>query len=105
VAEALDRSRNKNIATPPIMIVVGSAGYGKTELLEHLAQTHRGSSPTVRLDFAGNPDVTPTQVMLAIGRPLGEHVPGVGSVRFPLLMTGISAITLREDGPDLLPTS
>jgi hypothetical protein len=102
VAEALDRSRNKNALTPPIMIVVGSAGYGKTELLEDLAKTHRGSSPTVRLDFAGNPDATPAQVMLAIGRPLEERVPGVGSARFPLLMTGISAITLRGDGPGSL---
>jgi hypothetical protein len=102
VAEALDRSRNKNAATLPIMIVVGSAGYGKTELLEDLAKTHRGSSPTVRLDFAGNPDATPAQVMLAIGRPLEEHVPGVGSARFPLLTSGISAITLRGDGPGSL---
>lgn len=102
VAEALDRSRNKNAPTPPIMIVVGSAGYGKTELLEDLSETHRGRSPTVRLDFAGNPDATPAEVMLAIGRPLEEHVPGVGSARFPLLITGISAITLRGDGPGSL---
>jgi recombinational DNA repair ATPase RecF len=47
VAEALDRSRIKNAPTPPIMILVGSAGYGKTELLEDLAKIHRGSSPTV----------------------------------------------------------
>jgi hypothetical protein len=40
--------------------------------------------------------------MLAIGRPLKERVPGVGSARFPLLMTGISAITLRGDGPESL---
>lgn len=98
VAEALDRSRNKSAPTPPIMILVGPSGYGKTELLEDLAKAHRGSSPTVRLDFAGNPDATPAQIMLAIGRPLEEHVPGVGSARFPLLMTGISAIALREGG-------
>jgi hypothetical protein len=102
VAEALDRSHNKNALTLPIMIVIGSAGYGKTELLEDLARTHRGSSPTVRLDFAGNPDATPAQVMLAIERPLEERVPGVGSVRFPLLISAISAITLRGDGPGSL---
>lgn len=98
VAEALDRSRNRHAPTPPIMILIGPGGYGKTKLLEDLADDHKSSSPTVRLDFAGNPDATPAQVMLAIGRPLEVHVRGVGSVRFPLLMMGISAIILRGDG-------
>jgi hypothetical protein len=98
VALAMDRSRARNALTPPIMILIGPGGYGKTELLDDLANTYKGSSPTVRLDFAGNPDATPVQVMLAIGRPLEEHVRGVGSARFPLLMMGISAITLRDDG-------
>jgi hypothetical protein len=80
------------------MILIGAGGYGKSELLEELANTHKGRSPTMRLDFAGNLDATPEQVMYAIGKPLEEHVRGVGSARFPLLMMGISAITLRSDG-------
>lgn len=98
VAEAMDRSRVKNARTPPILILVGPNGYGKTELLEHLASTYMGSSPAVRLDFARYPDATPAQVMLAIGRPLEDRVRGVGSARLPLLMMGISAIALRRDG-------
>lgn len=80
------------------MILIGPGGYGKTKLLEDLADDHKGSSPTVRLDFAGNTDATPAQVMLAIGRPLEVRIRGVGSARFPLLMMGISAVTLRGDG-------
>jgi hypothetical protein len=94
----MDRPRAKNAPTPPIVILVGPGGYGKTELLENLANTYKGTSPTVRLDFARDPDATPAGVMLAIGRPLEDHVRGVGSVRLPLLMTGISAIALRGDG-------
>lgn len=102
VAEALDRSRTKNALTPPIMILIGAGGYGKSELLEDLENTYKGRSPSVRLDFAGNLDATPVQVMYAIEKPLEEHVRGVGSARFPLLMMGISAITLRDDGPGSL---
>jgi hypothetical protein len=98
VEEALDRSPAKNAVTPPIMILVGPGGYGKSELLASLESTFKGRSPTVRLDFAGNPDATPVQVMYAIERPLEERIRGVGSARFPLLMAGIAAITLRGDG-------
>jgi hypothetical protein len=96
VADALGRTANRDMPTPPIMIVTGPAGYGKTSLLAGLADDHKGSSPTAWLDFAGNPDATPMQVMVAIANSMGIRGSG-GSVRFPLLMMGISAITLDGD--------
>jgi hypothetical protein len=99
VADALNRADGRDNPTPPMMILMGVCGSGKTVLVERLEAIHRPSSPTARLDFAGHPDATPAEVMVAIGGELHARVARVGKVEFPLLGMGVMALTLDPDSP------
>ena len=95
VTDALDRSGKRD--TPPLMLMIGIGGSGKTAVLDHLEADNKASWPTARLDFALKPDATPAQIMLAIGTQLQRGARGVGKIQIPLLEIGICALTLDRD--------
>jgi hypothetical protein len=97
VADALDRSRNRE--TPPVVLLIGPRGSGKTVVIDRLEADNRSSAPTARLDFELTRDASPAQVMLDIGTLLSPGVARVGRVRFPLLGIGLIAVTLDPDSP------
>jgi hypothetical protein len=95
VAEALDRSHDR--VTPPVVLLIGPGGAGKTVVLDRLEAVHRAGVPLARLDFEHNEEATPAQVMLGVGTLLHSHVPRVGRTSFPRLSLGIIALTLEAD--------
>jgi len=95
VSDGLDRSRDRE--TPPITLLVGPRGSGKTVLLDRLKTDHCKGSPTARLDFGLAPDASPEAVMLDIGYQLSPGVSRVGKVRLPLLGLGFLAVGLDPE--------
>jgi hypothetical protein len=98
VSDGLDRSRDRD--TPPITLLIGPQGSGKTALLDRLEADHRRGSPTARLGFGRAPDASPEAVMLDIGYQLSPGVPRVGRVRLPLLGIGFLAVGLDPQSRD-----
>lgn len=92
VTDALDRRRNRD--TPPIMLLIGPRGSGKTMLTRHLEAWHRAGAPVCAIDLGLRPDATPTAVMWLIARELSRRVANVGKPRFPLLGIGLIAVNL-----------
>lgn len=98
VTDGLDRRRNRD--TPPVMLLIGPRGSGKTALLDRLETGNRTGSPTARLDFGLRPDATPTAVMMDIAPALSRHVANVGKPKFPLLGIGLVAVNLDAESRD-----
>jgi hypothetical protein len=98
VSGGLNRSRDRD--TPPIMLLFGPRGSGKTLLLDRLKANHETGSPTARLDFGRSPDASPEAVLLDIGYQLSPGVPRVGKVRLPLLGLGFLAVGLDPESRD-----
>ena len=98
VSDGLIRSRDRD--TPPITLLIGSQGSGKTALLDRLEADHRRGAPTARLDFGRSPDASPEAVLLDIGYKLSPGVPRVGRVRLPLLGIGFLAVGLDPESRD-----
>jgi hypothetical protein len=95
VTDALERSGERD--TPPLVLMTGPRGSGKTVLIDRIETDNKAGWPTARLDFALKPDATPAQIMLAIGTELHRHTPLVGKIQIPLLGMGISALTLDSN--------
>lgn len=95
VTDGLDRSRNRD--RPPVVLLIGPRGSGKTMLLDRLEADHNEGSPTVRLDFGLAPDASPRAVMVDIGYRLSPGVARVGRVRLPLLGIGLIAVSLDPE--------
>jgi hypothetical protein len=96
VSEGLaDRSGDR--LAPPLTLLIGPRGSGKTVLLDRLEADHRTASPTARFDFGLSADASPLDVMLGIGFGLNQRVARVGKVRLPLLGVALIALSLDPD--------
>lgn len=95
VADGLDRSQGRD--TPPIVLLIGQRGSGKTALLDQLEDAYRGGMSTARLDFGKAPDASPAPIMLGIISQLSNRVPRIGRVRFPRLSIGLIAVSLDPE--------
>lgn len=98
VKDGLERFRNRD--TPPIVLLIGPHGSGKTALIEKLEADHRKAAPVARLDFSASSDAGSASVLLSVMSELSKHVDRIGSPRFPRLKIGLIAVTLDSESPE-----
>jgi hypothetical protein len=95
VTECLERPGTP--VTPPLLLLLGPRGSGKTALLRRLGSQLGDGAPTAWLDFARDPDASPLTVLLEITRGFSLRVARVGVIQFPLLKVAFSALSLDPD--------
>jgi hypothetical protein len=89
---------------PPIVVLTGARGLGKSAVLAELRDAYQGHTPLALADcaeeqFARPPVDRPaeswsplTQALLVIAEQLAEPVTGARRITFPRLMTGLVAV-------------
>jgi hypothetical protein len=91
-------------AEPPLVVLTGARGLGKSAVLAALRDAYKGHTPVALIDcaeeqFAGPPAERPAeswspvaQGLLVIAEQLAEPVTGAGRITFPRLMSGLVAV-------------
>lgn len=92
VTDALDRGGNRD--TPPVMLLIGPRGSGKTTLTRSLEARYRDRVPVCAIDLSLQPDATPAAVLWLIARAFSGRIAGRGKLRFPLVRLGLIAVSL-----------
>lgn len=90
VSDALNRVGKRE--TPPLLLILGPGGSGKTVFLDEIEEKHRKYRPMARLDLAEFTAASPADVMTEISRQLRPGAKSVGRISFPILDTGTAAI-------------
>lgn len=98
MARELHRGPTRSL-TNPVLVVEGARGYGKTALLDSLADGLDQRVPYARVDFESHRAATVPEVLSAVAFQLGKTCDRYGSLRFPLLTIGrrVMRATLPED--------
>lgn len=91
VSDALNRVGKRE--TPPLVLLLGPGGAGKTLFLDTIAADHRKYRPMARLDLAEFTASSPAEVMADVSRQLRPGAKSVAKIDFPLLSAGIAVIT------------
>lgn len=90
VSDALNRVGKRE--TPPLILILGPGGSGKTVFLDHIEAEHKKYRPMARLDFAQFTTDDPADLMAEISRQLRRGVKSVSKIDFSRLDTGIDAV-------------
>ncbi|MGW7296521.1 hypothetical protein [Streptomyces sp. NPDC054829] len=89
---------------PPLVVLAGARGLGKTAVLAELRDSYKGHTPVGLIDcedaeFAAPPAGRPaeawspvSQALLVLAEQLAEQVTGAGRIQFPRLMSGLVAV-------------
>lgn len=89
---------------PPLVVLSGARGLGKTAVLAELRESYKGHTPVGLIDcedpeFAAPPTGRPaeawspvSQALLVLAEQLAEQVTGAGRIQFPRLMSGLVAV-------------
>lgn len=89
---------------PPLVVLSGARGLGKSAVLAELRDAYKGHTPVALIDcehpeFAAPPSGRPaeawspvSQALLVVAEQLAVPVIGAGRIQFPRLMSGLVAV-------------